>query len=341
MSTDLDRSITGALAVLVDDTPPLGKPPTSMTTNGHTSSSNRRVLAATAAVLLVAAGTVGLVVAQRVSDPPTAAMQYAAATDPTAHLFVLPTDLDGLELSNGESYTARPDEDETQGATSSVIVMGTKTDSGFSDLFDARMLDAVPAGFGDSEWTEVDTPNGPALVSTGLVPNYAVAQQRGDGWLLLTGATGDQDLLDVLPLVQIDSSGTPTIQDPQRVVIEEITQDSTLASYSTSYDMKELATGITFEVETATFPSAVVLGTYTPNPITQTTVNGTPAWILNQGDDSTEDIQTGIAWRATPNRIVTVGARATPDEVRAMAERLQQVTEEEWLNALPGASIQN
>jgi hypothetical protein len=24
-----------------------------------------------------------------------------------------------------------------------------------------------------------------------------------------------------------------------------------------------------------------------------------------------------------------------------MAERLQQVTEEEWLNALPGASIQN
>jgi hypothetical protein len=254
---------------------------------------------------------------------------------------VLPTGLEGLELTNGESYTARPDENETPPAESSVIVVGTKSDGGFSDLFDARMLDAVPEGFGDSVWTEVDTPTGPALVSTGLVPNYAVAQQRGDGWLLLTGATGDQDLLDVLPLVEIDSSGTPTIQDPQRVVIEEISQDSTLASYSTSYDVKDLATGITFEVETATFPSAIILGTYTPNPITPTTVNGIPAWILNRRDDSTGDLNTGIAWRATPNRIVTVGAQATPDELQAMAERLQQVTEEEWLNALPGASIQN
>ena len=70
-------------------------------------------------------------------------------------------------------------------------------------------------------------------------------------------------------------------------------------------------------------------------------MNGTEAWVLTRDDDSAAGVSTGIVWRATPNRVITIGAEAPLQEVQAMAERLQQVTEEEWLTALPAASIQN
>ena len=124
------------------------------------------------------------------------------------------------------------------------------------------------------------------------------------------------------------------------LVIDTISQDSAAASYSTFYEVTDPASGITFEVETATFPSATILGTYTPNPITATTVNGTAAWILMRGD-SPATTTTGIAWRATPNRVVAIGAQAPREAVQQMAERLRHVSEDEWLDALPGASIQN
>ena len=294
-----------------------------------------------AAVLIVAAGIGGLVVSQRDSKTPPAAVQYSEPIDPAAHLYVLPTDPEGLELSNGESCTARPDESEATSTEGPLIVFGTESDEGFSDLIVASVLDTLPEGFGDSEWTEIDTATGAAFVSTGVVPNSAVAQQRGGRWLLLTGATGDQDLIDVLPHVEVDLSGTPTIQDGPRVVVEEINHDPTIASYSTFYDVTDPTSGITFEVETATFPSATILGSYTPNPITPITVNGTEAWVLTRDDDSAAGVSTGIVWRATPNRVITIGAEAPLLDVQAMAERLQQVTEEEWLTALPAASIQN
>lgn len=180
----------------------------------------------------------------------------------------------------------------------------------------------------------------PSIVSTSLFPNDGVAQQRGDAWLLVTGATGDEDLIDLLPHLQVDPAGTPTIQNGQRVVIDLIGQDLTRASYSTFYEVTDAASGVTFEVETATFPSAIILGTYTPNPITPTTVNGTAAWILSR-DDPPGATNTGIVWRATPNRVIAIGAQAPLEDVQAMAERLQQVTENEWLDALPGASVQN
>jgi hypothetical protein len=292
-----------------------------------------------AAVLVVAAGIGGLVVSQRSGETPPA-VQYSQPLDPAAHLYVLPTDPDGLDLANGESYTARPNES-TIAPEGPMIVIGTQSEGGFSDLIVASVLDALPAGFAGSEWIQTDTETGPAFVSTGLVPNSAVAQQRGDRWLMLSGATGDQDLINALSHVEVDLSGTPTIQDGQRVVIEEINHDPNRASYSTSYDITDPTSGITYSVETATFPSATILGTYTPNPITLTTVSGTEAWVLTRDDDPAAGTSIGIVWRATPNRVIAIGAAAPVQDVRAMAERLQQVSEDEWRAALPGASIQN
>lgn len=347
MSTDLDEQLAAYGAWLSQTTGADLSPsntPLDETGRNHGADDGLRsakMWLRVAAVLIVASGIGGLVVTQRDSESPPAAAQYSTPIDPAAHLYVLPTDPESLELSNGESYTARPDESGSTSPKGPMIVIGTESDGGFSDLIVASVLDALPEGLGDSEWTEIDTGTGAAFVSTGVVPNSAVAQQRGGRWLLLTGATGDQDLIDFLPQVDIDLSGTPAIQDGPRVVVEEINHDPTLASYSTFYDVTDPTSGITFEVETATFPSATILGSYTPNPITPITVNGTTAWVLTRDDDSAAGISTGIVWRATPNRVITIGAPAPLQDVQAMAERLQQVTEDEWLAALPAASTQN
>lgn len=60
---------------------------------------------------------------------------------------------------------------------------------------------------------------------------------------------------------------------------------------------------------------------------------------MTRDGDLPAGINTGVVWRASPNRVVAVSANAEPDVVEAMAARLRQVTEQEWLAALPGAAI--
>lgn len=346
---ELDRHIVDALAGLMNTAPLAAERPTAEALLDDRRSSapvRSRIKLAVAASAIVALGVGGLLIEQRDRGPAPAAAQYSAPTDPLSQLFVLPTHPQDLELSSGEVFTAPLDESKQSPSDGPVILIGTEVGAGFSDLVDVRVFGAIPDGFSNDQATEVDTATGPALVSIDGYPFGAVAQQRGEDWLLLAGATGNNDLLDLISQITIDPSGTPTLQSDQRVIIDEArsdetSRDSTDGIYSTFYDLTDPATGITFEIETATAPSAALLGTYTSNPITPTTVNGTSAWILTREDETTGDTHTGIVWRATPNRIIAIGAQAPLDDIQAMAERLQQVTEEKWLAALPGATTKN
>ena len=293
-----------------------------------------------AAALLVVVGIGGVIAAQRDTDPPAAAAQYTSAIDPTAHLFVLPTDPRGLELSSGEASAARPVAGDATLRKRAEVLIGTEVDGGYSDLVDVAVTSALPAGFGVDGSTEIDTPTGPALVAVDRLPFQRLAQQRGGFWLLMTGATGNQDLIDLLPGVSLDESGSLAIHDDRRVVVEELSRDPLATDHPTSYDITDPSSGISFYVETAVSPSAIVLGAYTPYTVMSTTVNGTPAWILSRDGDPPE-AGTAIAWRVTPNRIVAISAQAPLDEIRGMAERLQQVSDQEWLASIPGARIQD
>lgn len=84
------------------------------------------------------------------------------SVDPEAQLYVLPTDSDSVEFSNGESSTARPDSGDSVAPKGPVIVIGTEADGGFSNLVTVMVLDKLPDAMGNAEWTEVDTPSGPA-----------------------------------------------------------------------------------------------------------------------------------------------------------------------------------
>ena len=90
-------------------------------------------------------------------------------------------------------------------------------------------------------------------------------------WLLLTGADVSQDLVEVLGQLAIDSSGALTVEGGQRAVIEEFSDDLAAVGYSTSYEATDPATGVAFVVETASSPSAMVLGAYTSDIVTPTT----------------------------------------------------------------------
>lgn len=304
----------------------------------------RPLLLTVAAVAVLVVGAGGLIWAQRTEPVPSAAAaDTSASADPATQLFVLPSNHGDLELSGGEVF-ATLDEGGMSPAATPMMLVGTEVDGGFTDLVDVRVFDEMPDGFVGVGVSEVATPTGPALVSTDGFPVLAVVQKRGDDWLLLLGASEERDLIDLISRVSIDSSGSPTIESERHVVIEEVSRDETAVDlaqgiYSTSYDVTDPASGITFEVETATAPSAALLGMYTLNPIRSTTVNGTAAWILTRDEESVGGTSVGVAWRASPNRVVAVGAQASLDQVHAMAERLEQVTEEDWLAALPGATI--
>jgi hypothetical protein len=256
---------------------------------------------------------------------------------------VLPTDTRELVLENGSANTARPDQADSQPAMGTGVVLGTEQDGGFSNLVLIRVTSQAPemiAVGGVDGAFEVQTTNGPARVNESWPDVQQVSQQRGDVWLGLTGTEGSDDLIDVLDHVAIDSSGSLTVDAGERAVIDEFSENLTADEHSTYYEATDPASGITFVIETATSPSAIALGAYTPNVVTPTTVNGTPAWIMTRDGDPPDGVNTGIVWRATPNRVIAISAHTRSDAVMAMAERLQQVSEAEWLAALPGASIE-
>ncbi len=292
-----------------------------------------------AAAVLVAVGIGGLVVAQRPTAPPASTVE--SPIDPPAQLFVLPTDPADLQLTSGDVSTARPETDATASTTSEYVLIGIDDGGSYSDMVLVAATDAPPGLFVGADPIEIDTSTGPALIVEGPPPTQRIAQQRSDIWLLLTGSNEREDLTEILERVTVDPSGAITVQDPQRTVIESFRPDPSATDYRTYYDVIDAASGTTFVVETATSPSALVLGAYAAADAAPTTVNGTAAWILTFGDGLSERADTAIVWRATPNRVVAISADADADEIRAMAEGLEHVTEAAWLAALPGASVED
>lgn len=292
-----------------------------------------------AVALLVVAGIGGLIVAQRQDDAPLAA-QYTSAIDPTAHLFVLPEDTRGLVLSNGARYTARPAETEEPVEDWAGFLLGTELrDGAFSDLVQVAMVDAIPDGFGVDGTTEIDTPTGPAVVDESFA--YRLAQQRGDAWLLLSASKGSPRLVDALTQITIGPAGTLMLAEGPMSIIEEFQQSSVAVDYSTYYEATDTSSETVFVVETATSSSVISLGAFTFTRAQPTSVSGTPAWLLTRDGDPPEGVNAAVVWRATPNRIVAISAHAQVDVVEAMAERLHEVSPEQWSTALPEAVTEN
>jgi len=286
-----------------------------------------------AAALVAVAGIGGLIIVQRQNDTPPAA-QYASAIDPIAHLFVLPEDTDDLELSGGGAYAAQPD-----GPVQDLVgfLVGVEREGVFSDLVLVRTAEAIPEGFGVEGSTEIDTSTGPAIVDE----NDQLAQQRGDAWLLLSGSSETQSLVDALAQIAIDPSGTLRLEDGPRSIIEEFQQSTGAVGYGTSYEATDASSGTAFVVETATTSSVIAFGSFNFATAQPTLVNGVPAWLLTRDGDSPEGVNAAVVWRATPNRIVAISAHTQPDVVEAMAERLEEVSAKEWSIALPEAVIEN
>ena len=286
-----------------------------------------------AAALLAVVGIGGLIVAQRETAKPPAA-QYASAADPVAHLFVLPEDTDSLELSGGGAYTAQPD-----GPMQDLVgfLVGIERDGVFSDLVLVRGSAAIPDGFDRDGTTQIGTPTGPAIVDE----NDQLAQQRGDTWLLLSGSSGTQSLVDALEQITLDPAGTLRLEDGPRSIIEEFQQSTNTVGFGTSYEAIDTVSGTTFVVETATTSSVIAFGASNFTTAQPTSVNGTPAWLLTRGGNPPEGLHVAVVWRATPNRIIAISAQTEPDDVQAMAERLKEVSAEEWSTTLPEAVIEN
>ncbi len=189
---------------------------------------------------------------------------------------MLPEDTQGLVLSGGWIYTARPDE--TEGPVQDWVgfLMGTEPrDGAFSDLVQVATTDTIPDGFGIDGATEIDTPTGPAIVVESF--GYRLAQERGDAWLLLAASRGTPMLIDALAQITIDPAGTLILEDGPMSIIEELQQNPITVDYSTSYELADAVSGTTFIVETATTSSAVALGAFTSQTAQPTSVNGTPA----------------------------------------------------------------
>lgn len=292
-----------------------------------------------AAAMLIVAGIGGLIATQRQTNAPPAA-QYTSAIDPIAHLFVLPEDTQGVVLSGGRGFTARPDAAEGPVQDWVGFVMGTElSDRSFTNLVQVGKLDAIPDSFGVDGTTEIDTPTGPAIVDESF--GYRLAQQRGDSWLLLSAMRGNPTLVDALDQITIGPAGMVTLDDGPMSIIERFQRSSTTVDYSTYYEITDASTDTVFVVETATTSSVVALGASSFATARPTSVNGTPAWLATREGDPPEGVNAAVVWRATPNRIIAISAHAQPEVVEAMAVLLQEVSAETWSTALPGAVIEN
>ncbi len=292
-----------------------------------------------AAVLLVGAGIGGLIVNQRQTDNPPAD-QDASRLDPVAHLFVLPEDADGLVLSNGGAYTARPDATEETAQDRAGFLMGTELgDGAFSNLVQVTAYDALPEGFGADGTTEIDTPTGAAIVDDNF--GYRLAEERSDIWLLLSAQEGTPRIVDSLAQITVSAEGAPVLDDGPMTIVEAFERRSGTVDYSTYYEITDVESGTRFVVETATSSSVMALGAFTFDTAQPSTLNDAPAWVATRDGDPPDGVNAAVVWQATPNRIVAISAHAQPEVVTAMAERLQEVSAEQWSAELPGAVIEN
>ena len=207
----------------------------------HRARRPRRWVLTVAAAGVVALGAAGLVLdARRDTRDPAADAPVVKASqspvDPPGPLYVLPAELADVDNPFVESQALQP---------YSGLVIGQRSGEGFRNPVHVTVLDSPPVDVEDT-WTPVEVATGVAYVRHDG-PVMRVAQQRGDGWLLITGDDTDgQVRTDLLDGLTISADGTIDV-DAGIDVVGRFAGTAAGTAYSTYL---ELGDGIV--VETAT-----------------------------------------------------------------------------------------
>ncbi len=286
----------------------------------------RWLLAAAAAVLVV--GVAGLVAAtSRTTEPESA--PSASAIDPSGPLLVLPEQRDDLQFSDGWVTEAQPDE--TAGPPHHMTVVGVPDGNGFHTLRVVVSTSGSPVERGD--WDTIQTSAGTVYARTELWTD--VVQQRGDRWLRISATDDVGSLIDFLASVETTSDGTHDIDLQERFERMVGVVETGGSGYSAGYLITD-ATDTTITVETASLSTPLVTAVRADR-VEPTRLNGTDAWFLQTPERDAWPASIGVAWQATPNRVVIVSSNdATLGELTKMAERLQTVDQDTWETELPG-----
>lgn len=332
-ATQLHRPVGGALEQRIDNR--VDRVNAEMGSAGPSEPSPRhgRLLAA-AAVVLVVAGVLGLVAVTRSTPTPSVPLNDSVGiNDPEGALFVLPNPIDAYQLANGSWSTSRQDANApVETFAPNGVLLGVADGSGYTRLRSVSIYGTSPV---DATWEQVDTPTGPAFVSS--EPGVAVAQQRGDQWLLVTTQTDEQQALDMLDVVTIDDAGGIVVDAKAAglVVIDDYPPQTGYGAFGTYFETTT-PDGAPVTVETATSPTPLFPAASVADRIEPTEIDGARAWTATRADSDGE--WNGLVWSATPNRIVAVSGQTTPAEIRRLAESLQVVEQATWQQALPSAT---
>lgn len=295
----------------------------------------RRQFAFAAAIVLMIAGVVGAAVTIR-SDP--APRASSVPTDPPGPLYLLPAD-DGVALASGSAAMLTT---EPWGRPGYTATLGRSANGGFEDLVTV------------TTFTEFDTDEGWVEGEHGGLPTWffdrdfmtMVAQDRDDWWVVVqSGPDRSTAVYDTLDDVNVTPTGDITL-DPsstrQIVDIEPLDasqQDALVARWTAT--LPDASTP-NVAVETYTFPGGIALGGARIDRIEPTTINGVSAWrtfstvepaVSNSGE---VELRSAVQWNFSPHRLVVVGGPADIETIEAFAASLQQVTADEWGNAIPG-----
>ncbi len=288
-----------------------------------TASTGRRLLLAAAVLVLVSIAAVALWSRRSTETGPA-----DLPADPPGALFVLPPSGDGLVLSDASIFAGPPAQSQA-GAVHGVVV-GRPDGDGFADIIGITDPFDRPGPPSTDAWTEIDTPVGTALVSTGGL--RMAIQQRGDRWVGLANAVDAPTIAELLQAITLDSSGISFEPVDGFVQVGTFTVAST-PGQSTMFTATLADGSATYTVSTAaaSSPLAAALLSEHLDPVT---INGHDGWVVSTKSDGGPTH--AVVWQATLNRIVGVSGVGTDEQLVDLAQHLELVDEDAWTKALPG-----
>ena len=313
-SYGLDLMPSGDTAVLIE---PANSPRPSRT---------RQIILAAAAAAIVLAGA-----AAALRNDSSGLVVAAASQDPPGPLYVLPEPLSPDTVRN--AWVAEDSESGIE-LVSEIIIVGVPSGAdAFTDL--ATIWVGAPRPALDGDTTSLDLATGPAEVWDDF---FTVVVQDRAGTTIRVMADSDRVSYasTILDSLTIDSAGSASIDTDGAFEVIEAARFEAGATYTGTYlDVTSTLTtdGEAITIETATSPSPLLGAGTLGGQLSATRIKDVDGWTITRNDADGE--WNGIAWQATPNRIIAVSGHAPLEAIQAVAESLTIASEDEWKTALP------
>jgi hypothetical protein len=244
--------------------------------------------------------------------------------DPPGPLFVLPTSFDTTQLENASIFS-----DHEATAPGHVLVVGSIAADSYNRL--ALIVVGDRHGSLDDQSRPIELAAGSGELSEGFVT--VVGRQLGEDWVnVIAGPDEATYVIDLMNRLTLDNEGLVGLDpgDGQRV-LESVVADDNLEATSTYYEITIYGLNEPEVVETATARTPLIGAAATGGSVKP--AQGVGSWELTRTDPDGQ--WNGLAWQATPNRIVAVSGDAHRDEIRTVAQSLQIVDQETWQESLP------